>query len=172
MPHVFTGPKEMGANLEACHATAQHALGHVVEGRDAAGLAARYRYVQFLDAIAYVAGHVVVMASATTFAVTGKKAGGSALAGLEPVGIVFQATPPTQNQYGWVQISGIATVLITWAAVIAGDRLVVDEKVDGASRELVYTTYAAAQARNVGTALATIADTAPGKVLLTLPSVA
>lgn len=156
-----TGSKNIGVNLEKCHDTAIHELGEIYFGRNGKA----YKYVKFLDAVTYVAGHVVTVAG-TNHEVTNDRSGGTAMAGHEPVGVVFQTTVPTQDQYGWVQVSGIATVLVEGSAVIAGDRLVSDETNDGAVREIVYTTYAAIQERNVGMALATIADGATGLVQL------
>lgn len=162
MAHYFTGPDVAGINLERCDTTAQHRLGQVVEGVQADGTWGRYRYVQFVDAVAYTAGDVVTPASATTWAVTNDRAGGSALAKLYPAGVVFQATVPTQNQYGWVQIAGIANVRIGSAAVIAGDELMPDSAEDGEAEEATAGTH-----ENIlGIALATIADNATGRVKL------
>jgi hypothetical protein len=164
MAHFVTGPNHLGVNLERCDATAQYPLGLVVEGRQGDGTHASYRYVQFLDAVAYVAGQVVTIASATTWAVSNDRSGGSALAGLMPVGVVFQTTVPTQNQYGWVQISGIANVTVGSASVIAGDYLKVDASEDGEADE----GAAGTDENLVGIALATIADNATGRVMLTI----
>lgn len=153
------GNLALGPQLTRYTSVAEYTAGALAHGKDGK----IYRYVQFKDAVAYAAGHVCV-AAGTGWQVTNDKAGGSALAGLEPVGIALGVA--TQNYYGWIQVAGIATVLIAGAAVIAGDRLVTDESVDGAAREIVYTTYAAIQERNVGTALATIGDAATGLVLL------
>lgn len=153
------GPLASGPDLTRYTSVAEYTAGELAFGKDGKV----YRYVQFKDAVAYAAGHVCVLAG-TGWQVTNDKSGGSALAGLEAVGIALGVA--TQNYYGWVQVSGIATVLIEGAAVIAGDRLVVDETNDGAAREIDYTTYAAIQERNVGIALATIADGATGLVLL------
>lgn len=163
----FTGyPKGLGIDLERCSTAQEHELGLVVEGLDAGGLACQYRYVKFLDAVTYVAGHVVGLASATTWSVTNDRSGGSDLA-LIPVGVVFQSTVPTQNQYGWVQCSGIATCLIEGAAVVAGDCLVLDGSNDGAISEADYTGVAHVDLRSCAIAMATIADGATGKCLLT-----
>ena len=86
------------------------------------------------------------------------------MAGYVPVGVVFQTTVPTENQYGWVQCAGIATVLIGSASVIAGDFLKNDGTTDGALDEATMggTDVIVAQA------IATIADTATGLALLTM----
>jgi hypothetical protein len=148
-----------GIDLARYTSVAEYTFGALAFGKDGKS----YRYVRFLDAVAYAAGHVVTVAG-TGWQVTNDRSGGSAQAGLEAVGVCLGV--PTQDQYGWVQVAGIATVLIEGAAVIAGDRLVTDETNDGAAREINYTTYAAIQERNVGTALATIGDGATGLVLL------
>lgn len=165
MAHKFKGlVKSLGVNLEACTSAPEHALGTVVEGVDAAGRAARYRYVRFLDAVTYLAGHVVTIASATTWAVSNDRDGGSALAGLMPVGVVFQETPPTQNQYGWVQISGIATIIAGSASIAAGDYLKPDASEDGDTDEATAGT----DENIVGVALAAIGDNASGLCMLTI----
>jgi len=160
MFELGTSRLSKGTDVTRIDASARHDLGHLAFGEDGKV----YRYVKFVDAIAYVAGHVCVLASATTWNVTNDKAGGAALAGLECAGIALAVQ--TANSFGWIQVAGIADVLVTGAAVIAGDRLVVDETVDGAAREIVYTTYAAIQERNVGTALAVIGTGLTGKVKL------
>lgn len=163
MVHQYTGPKTSGINLEKCHTTAQHDLGQVVEGRQSGGLGARYRYVKFEDAVTYLAGHVVNLGAAETdYQVTNDIS--AAMAGYVVVGVVFQTTPPLENEYGWCQISGIADVLIGSAAVIAGDWLKNDGTTDGAADEATAGTDEAL----VGQAIATIADAAIGKVLLTI----
>jgi hypothetical protein len=130
----------MGVNLERTSSTPEHDLGQVVEGTDNSGRFAKYRYVQFLDAVTYVAGHLVTRASATTWAVTNRRVGGSSITGHEPIGVVFQATVPAQNQYGWVLIDGLALVSGTYAA---GDYLIPHATNDG---EAVVSAYAAAKA--------------------------
>ncbi len=163
MPARYTGAKAAGANLEVCTDTAQHTLGQVVEGVTALGHWAKYRYVKFEDAVTYVAGHFVNLgAGETTWEVTNDIS--AAMAGYVPVGVVFQTTVPTENQYGWVQCAGIATVLIGSASVIAGDFLKNDGTTDGALDEATMggTDVIVAQA------IATIADTATGLALLTM----
>lgn len=166
MVHKFIGNNPLGVDLERCSAAAEFPLGMVVEGLQADGTFAKYRYVQFLDAVTYVAGHVVCMDSATTWGVSNDVSAN--MAGDHPVGVVFQATVPTENQYGWVQISGIATVLIGSAAVIAGDYLKADASTDGAADEATAGT----DENLVGVALATIADAATGRVMLMIRNAA
>lgn len=166
MPHIYTGPKTMGVNLERCDATAQHPLGTIVEGRTALGHWAKYRYVKFEDAVAYVAGHFCNMgAGETSWEVTNDIS--NAMAGYVGAGVVFQAVVPTENQYGWVQCAGIATVLIGSAAVIAGDWLKNDGTTDGALDEATAGTDEEIWAQ----AIATIADTATGLAVLRIPGV-
>ena len=108
----FTGPKHLGVDLEKCTDAQEHPLGLIVEGVTALGHPAKYRYVKFEDAVTYVAGHFCNMgAGETSWEVTNDIS--AAMAGYVPAGIVFQSTVPTENQYGWVQCSGIATVLIS-----------------------------------------------------------
>jgi len=123
-------------NLDICTSTQQMELGTVVQGP--AGKS--YRYVKFLDAVAYVAGHVVTRASATDWHVTNDRAGGSAIAGHEVVGVVFQsaANVPTVGQFGWVQCGGLAAVAGTYAA---GNQLIPHATVDGTA---VISAYSAA----------------------------
>ena len=162
MVHVYTGPKSLGADLERCSSTQEHPLGQIVEGRTSTGQWARYRYVKFVDAVTYLAAKAVCLASATQWDVTNDVSGGSALANLYPVGMTFQATPPTQNQYGCVQIAGIATFTAGSAAIIAGDPLRIDTAEDGDVEEATAGTDEAI----IGVAMATVADNATGLMLL------
>lgn len=80
----------------------------------------RWIYVQFLDAVTYVLGHVCGPASATTYSVSNDVAGGSQLflrfAGAIPnvnaSGTAVTAVP-TQNQYGWLQTHGYHSAIKT-----------------------------------------------------------
>lgn len=157
----FTGPLHLGANPEECHDTAQFPLGTIAEGVTADGNWAKFRYVKFEDAVTYVAGHMTWMgAGETTWNVTNDIS--AAMAGYVPAGVVFQSTVPTQNQYGWVQCAGIATVLIGSASVIAGDWLKADGTTDGALDEATAGTDEDIEAQ----AIATIADAATGLAVL------
>ena len=154
---------EHGYNLERIDSSAQHVLGAVVEGTTALGHWAKFRYVKFEDAVAYLAGHFVnIGAGETTWNCTNDIS--NAMAGYVPAGLVFQATVPTQNTYGWVQIAGIGTYLAGSAAIIAGDFLKNDGTTDGALDEATMggTDVIVAQS------LATVADTATGLCLLTM----
>lgn len=156
----MTGAPQIGPWLDVCHDTPQYELGALIQGANGNW----YRYVQFVDAVTYVAGHVVCLADADAneWKVTNDRSGGSQMAGFHPVGVVFQATVPTENQYGWVQCGGVATVLAGSAAIIAGDYLKPDESTDGAADEATEGTD-----ENIfAIALATIADTETGKALL------
>ena len=145
-----------GVDLTRFQASALYTLGAVAFGKNGK----EYRYVRFVDAVPYVAGHVVMLASATQWDVTNDMSGGSALAGLWPAGVCIGV--PTQNQYGWIQTKGIATFLAGSAAIIAGDPLKPDGTTDGASDEATAGT----DENIMGVALATVADTATGLCML------
>ena len=162
----YTGPKGAGVNLEECTDDQQHILGQIVEGVTALGHYAKYRYVQFQDAVTYVAGHFCNMgAGETTWKVTNDIS--NAMAGKVGAGVVFQTTVPTENQYGWVQCAGIATVLVGSASIIAGDWLKNDGTTDGALDEATAGTDEEIWAQ----AIATIADTNTGLAVLRIPGV-
>jgi len=166
MPARTTGSHDLGANLELCTTDMKFPLGTIVEGKTAAGRPAKFRYVKFEDAITYVAGHFCNMgAGETDWEVTNDIS--AAMAGYVPAGVVFQEVVPTEGQYGWVQCSGIATVLIGSAAVVAGDALKNDGTTDGALDEATRggTDVVVAQA------IATISDAATGLAILTIESV-
>lgn len=90
-----------------------------------------YRYVQFLDAVAYVAGHICQFANATMTAVTNDRAGGSAV-GVIPAGIALKVM--TQNYYGFVLAEGYYATVLTNGDddIAAGDELMIDTGTDGA----------------------------------------
>lgn len=86
----------------------------------------KYRYVQFKDAVTYVAGQVLTAANTAWTAVTNDRSGGSSL------GTIFGGvcvSVPTQNQYGWVQVGGVATC--TGDGSVAAADPVVPHTVDG-----------------------------------------
>lgn len=120
------GNLDRGVDLTVYDASARYSLGELAFGDDGKV----YRYVKFLDAVTYVAGHVVTRASATLWHVTNDRSGGSAIGGLEPVGVVLGV--PTEGQFGWVQVGGVATVL-AGAAITAGQVIAVDAATDGAA---------------------------------------
>lgn len=157
--HETKGPSILVPNINLCTTDPVYELGRVVEGANGKA----YRYVQFVDAVTYVAGHLVCrdFAADNDWKVTNDTSGNSA--GNHPVGVVFQDVVPTENQYGFVQIGGEAEVLIGSAAVILGDYLKDDGTTDGAADEATAGT----DENIMGIALETIADTATGRVLLT-----
>lgn len=165
-----TGPLAKGVDTSVFTASILPGLklGMVAWGEDGK----KYRYVRFRDAVTYAAGHVCCLASASDWEVSNDVSGGSQLAGNIPVGICLGA--PSQNDYGWVQIAGIATVLHEGASIAIGDILVADPSNDGAASEASYpdTGQTHAAFKRVGTALAATADGQNGSVLLEIPSAA
>lgn len=156
-PHIGPSLDKCWDDLSAC----SYKLGDVVEGEHGKA----YRFVKFVDAVTYVAGHLVCKATLVAdddWLVTNDRDGGSMMAGLRPVGVVFQSTVPTEGQYGFVQIAGEAEVLIGSSAVIAGDLLKPDSSTDGAADEATEGT-----SEPCAIALETIGDTATGRCLLT-----
>lgn len=135
---IATGPKQLGVNLEQFDDTAQHALGEVFRGANGK----EYRYVQFLDAVTYVSGHVCTFGTTGTdvWKVTNDRAGGSAVTGHGVVGVLSSINVPTQNQYGWLQVAGECSPAGTYAA---GDYLKPHATNDG---EAVVSGYTAAKA--------------------------
>lgn len=87
-----------------------------------------YRYVQFLDAVAYTANHLCTWANATGTAVTNDRAGGSDVGELKPAGIATRVH--TQNYYGFIQITGVADVLCD-GSVAAGESVIPHATTDG-----------------------------------------
>lgn len=159
MTRMIGLPAAVGPNLDRCTDAAEFPLGSVVEGINGKA----YRYVQFVDAVTYAANKVCVLADADLdeWKVTIDVSGGSAMAGLHPVGVTISV--PTENQYGWVQIAGVASVVAGSAAIVAGDYLMPDTSEDGDATEATEGTD-----HNIfAIALATIADDATGKALLT-----
>lgn len=157
-----TGPKYLGPNVDKCTTDAEHELGEIAYGKNGC----LFRYVQFVDAVAYKHGAVCVLADAdqNEWKVTIDVSGGSAMAGLHPVGVIHHATAdvPTQNQYGWVQCTGVADIVAGSASIVAGDFLMPDTSEDGDATEATAGTD-----ENIfAIALATIADNATGKALL------
>lgn len=152
----------IGPSLDKCwdslDASSYFNLGDVVEGDNGKA----YRFVRFMDAVTYVKGHVVCLHAnaADQWEVTNDVSGN--VAGDHPVGVVFQDTVPTTGQYGFVQIAGLAEVLIGSASVVAGDWLKPDSATDGAADEATAGT----DENILGVAMETIADTETGTVLL------
>jgi hypothetical protein len=88
-----------------------------------------YRYVQFKDAVTYVAGHVCTPANTSWTAVTNDVSGGSSVAATTFGGVCVGV--PAQNGYGWVQVGGVATVVGDGS--VAADEAVVVDTTDGLS---------------------------------------
>lgn len=103
------------------------------------GNAKVYRAVQFKDAVAYAAGHVVTFASANMQSVTNDRSGGSAITGLLPAGVCVSA--PAQNAYGYVLVKGYTATCLTDGSVSAGEGLIPHASTDGAA-DSVSATYA------------------------------
>ena len=161
MPIPFTGGKSLGPNLNRYTDTPEHELGMCVES-----LGNEYRYVRFVDNVAYAPGHVVTLAG-TNWEVTNRRSGGSDIS-LIPVGVCTGS--PSQNQYGWVQTTGIADVLCTGTGIVAGDVLVPSPTVNGAAAENTYGSVTHDTLCILGVALQAISSGSTGKVLLLLAS--
>lgn len=87
-----------------------------------------YRYIQFKDAVAYVAGHVLAWANATGTAVTNDRAGGGNI-GIQAAGIATRVH--TQDYYGFMLVQGWHTSVLGDGSVGAGESVVLDTGVDG-----------------------------------------
>jgi hypothetical protein len=105
-------------------------LGHEVD----AGYGRRYRYVKFIDAVTYVIGHVVQMATTYGFVtndVDGTILGSTGLrfAGAIPnkdlAGNTLTAVP-AQNDFGYIQTAGLHTAIKTDGGddITAGDTII------------------------------------------------
>ena len=93
-----------------------------------------YKYVQFKDAVAYLAGHVCLWANAQGTAVTNDKTGGSAVIATTPVAGVAPRVM-TEDYYGFIQVGGVATIQ-TDGSVTVGKPLV-SHTVDGEASMMV-----------------------------------
>jgi hypothetical protein len=110
-----------------------------------------YRYVQAEDANLAV-GDVVEYADATGAEVTKDRSGGSSI-GRAVAGVAIGTI--TDAYYGWIQVSGLATVK-TDGAVVKGDALVPHASVDGvADTATSASTVVITAAQVFGYALAT-----------------
>lgn len=93
-----------------------------------------YAFVQYKDAVTYVAspGMVLTWADTACTTVTNDRAGGSSI-GQIPAGIacIAGAAAAVQNNYGFVQLSGVATVGPTDGAVALGELVVPHASTDG-----------------------------------------
>lgn len=137
MPTPAPGPQLLGVNLDRFTDSAEHALGTLYMGANGK----EYRYVQFLDAVTYVSGHVCTFGTTGTdvWKVTNDRAGGSAVTGHGVAGVLQSANVPTQNQYGWLQVGGECSPSGTYAA---GDLVKPHATNDG---EAVVSGYTAAK---------------------------
>lgn len=102
-------------------------VGTIGDGIDAYGFAAKFRYVQFKDSVAYLVGHLLTAADVTGTQVTNDRSGGSAVFSTQGVGVCCDVM--TEDYYGWMQVTGKA-VIQTDGAVAAGEALVA-HTVDG-----------------------------------------
>ena len=88
-----------------------------------------YRYVQFLDAVAYAAGQSVEYAATTGTKVTNDRAGGSSV-GRAAAGVVLAVM--TQNYYGFILVNGFATLATSGADdIVAGETVICHATTDG-----------------------------------------
>ncbi len=149
------GNLAVGVDVTRYDTTAFYTLGETAEGEDGK----RYRYVKFVDAVTYAAAKIVVLASATTWDVTIDMSGGSALANLNAVGMCLGV--PAEDEYGWVQIEGIATFTAGSAGIVPGDPLMPDSE-DGDLTEATAGTD-----ENIcAVSLATVGDNNTGVCML------
>ena len=88
------------------------------------GGAIGYMLVRFRDAVTYAAGQPVMFDDADLGSVT-NDISGAFIASKAPFAGVCLGVP-TQNQYGWIQISGFVTNSVTHTDIAAGDWLVVN----------------------------------------------
>lgn len=136
----FRGPLTQGPNLDLYGSTQLFELGTLAHGANGK----TFRYVKFLDAVTYVAGHVCCAATTTAidqWTVTNDRAGGSNITGQIVVGVLHgTANVPAQNDYGWIQVAGECAPAGTYAA---GDYVIPHATVDGTA---VISGYTAAKA--------------------------
>lgn len=97
------------------------------------GVLCTFRYVRFVDAIAYAKGHACTWASTTTYDVTNDRTGGSSL-GPRVAGIAMRVH--TQNYYGFVMVSGLHDAVLGDGNVTAATTVMTDTSVDGGSLNL------------------------------------
>lgn len=89
-----------------------------------------YKFVQFKDAVTYVASPAMVVTWADTACttVTNDRAGGSSI-GQIPAGVVCAVM--TQNYYGFIQVTGVVTVGPTDGSVATAELVVPHATTDG-----------------------------------------
>lgn len=115
-----------------------------------------YKYVQFKDAITYVAGHVCTWANTTGTAVTNDRADGSSI-GAIPAGVAVRVM--TQNYYGFILVHGPYATIVTSGAddIAVGESLIAHATTDGACDGVAANAMTTA---SFGTALAADVDAA------------
>jgi len=131
--------KTIGGNLTRFTDAAEHAMGDIAYGVNGKV----FRYVQFRDAVTYVAGDVctTALAAVDDWRVTNDRAGGGNITGHSVVGVLPSGLAvPTQNQYGFIQVAGQCAPRGTYAA---GDYVIPHATVDGTA---VVSGYTAAKA--------------------------
>lgn len=104
-------------------------LGMIYDGVDSLGLPAKFRLVQFEDAVTYAAGHLCEFSDATMQQVTNDKAGGSSL-GRCPAGIALRAM--TQNYFGYILVQGYHASALGDGSVGVGEAVMSHATTDGA----------------------------------------
>lgn len=108
--------------------TTLHTIGSLLYDIDAAKV---YRYSLAAAAMtndALAAGECTCADSGGYFYVNNDMAGGTGY-GIQPMGVAINALP--ENNYGWIQVGGKASVTITDGGVAANDFIVNDTAVDG-----------------------------------------
>lgn len=138
-------------------------LGQVFE--DAAGK--EWMYVQFADAVAYVSGAVCGIENASTGIVTADESASKDRPGGVLVASARTATQkvPTENQYGFVQLSGYHPAVAKVAGVdsiAAGTGLVMHASSDGVANVDTGTPTTGELNRRIGFAHAASEDGASG----------
>lgn len=88
-----------------------------------------YMYVQFKDAVTYLAGHVVCWKTAACTSVTNDI---SLAVGVIPAGVVVGV--PAEDGYGWIQTKGAHSAIVTSGAddIAIGESLIAHSTTDGA----------------------------------------
>ena len=153
------GPLERGVDLDRFYSRAIYPVGQLAFGKDGTV----YKFVRFRDAVTYAAGHVVTVASDDGNEVTNDRSGGSAIAGLPVAGVCLGA--PNQDDYGWIQVAGVATVL-AGTGLSAGDQLIPHASTNGAADARAADSGTAANNNVFGFALAGISNGQTGAAKL------
>lgn len=103
-----------------------------------------YRYIKYVDAVTYAAGHLVLWADINFLSATNDTAGGSSLGNNTAIGRMTAGCAQavhTQNSYGYVKIRGRQTGVPSATAAV-GDVLVCSASTDGTAT--LYRTIATA----------------------------